>query len=135
MKQFFMTAKKDISVTELMKRNLPDTIVPEALFKSGAVWMNQKRITDSALIIHTNETILVVDSFGLYDFRTVKPTIVILQESPKINLERLLKIVQPKLVIADGSNYKSYVSKWKKTCIKNKTPFHSTMQKGAYILK
>ncbi len=64
MKQFFMTAKKDISVTELMKRNLPDTIVPEALFKSGAVWMNQKRITDSALIIHTNETILVyVDRF------------------------------------------------------------------------
>ena len=82
-----------------------------------------------------NETILVVDSLGIYEFKTIKPSIVILQQSPKINLERLLKILQPKTVIADGSNYKSYVAKWEQTCIKNKTPFHSTMQNGAYILK
>tara|TARA_R110001583_G_scaffold163880_2_gene316362 strand:+ start:23579 stop:25618 length:2040 start_codon:yes stop_codon:yes gene_type:complete len=82
-----------------------------------------------------NEIILVVDSLGFYKFNSIKPTIVILQQSPKINLERLLKTLQPKVLIADGSNYKSYVAKWAKICIKNKTPFHSTMQKGAYILK
>lgn len=82
-----------------------------------------------------DETILIVDSLGVYDFKTVEPSIVILQQSPKINLERLLKTLQPKLLIADGSNYKSYVAKWEQTCIKYKTPFHSTMQKGAYILK
>ena len=82
-----------------------------------------------------NEVILVIDSLGLYEFKTMKPSIVLLQNSPKINLERLLKTLQPKILVADGSNYKSYVEKWVQTCKQNKTPFHSTMQKGAFILK
>ncbi|WP_299522967.1 ComEC/Rec2 family competence protein [uncultured Lutibacter sp.] len=82
-----------------------------------------------------NEIILIVDSLGIYEYKTIKPTIIVLQQSPKINLERLLKVIQPKLLIADGSNYKSYVGLWERTCLKNKTPFYSTMQKGAYILK
>jgi len=81
------------------------------------------------------KTILVVDSLGIYEFETINPFIVLLQNSPKINLERLLKIIQPKLLIADDSNYKSYVFRWEQTCIKNNTPFYSTKQKGAYILK
>ena len=52
-----------------------------------------------------------------------------------INLERLIAMHQPNIIIADGSNYKSYVEKWEETCLKKKTPFHSTMQKGAFILK
>ncbi|NOR27197.1 MAG: DUF4131 domain-containing protein [Lutibacter sp.] len=83
---------------------------------------------------YKNETILVVDSLGLYKFNTIKPSIVVLQQSPKINLDRLIYKLQPKLIIVDGSNYKSYVERWRKTCLKNKTPFHSTMQKGAYVL-
>ncbi len=82
-----------------------------------------------------NETILVVDSLGIYDFKTIKPSMVLLQNSPKVNLERLLKKMHPKLIIVDGSNYKSYVKSWEQTCIKNNTPFYNTMQKGAYILK
>ena len=81
-----------------------------------------------------NETILLIDSLGLYKLSSIKPTIVVLRQSPKINLDRLLNTIQPRLIIADGSNYKSYVSKWKESCIKNKTPFHSTMQNGAFIL-
>jgi len=83
---------------------------------------------------YKNEIILFVDSLGFYKFNSIKPTIVILQQSPKINLERLLKTLRPKVIVADGSNYKSYVSIWEKICLKNKTPFHSTMQKGAYVL-
>jgi competence protein ComEC len=82
-----------------------------------------------------NETILIVDSLGIYMFHSVKPTIVILRQSPKINLERLLKYLNPKLIIADGSNYKSYLKDWEKTCLKNQTPFHNTLQKGAFVLK
>jgi len=81
-----------------------------------------------------NETILLIDSLGLYKLSSIKPTIVVLRQSPKINLDRLLNTIQPRLIIADGSNYKSYVSKWTESCIKNKTPFHSTMQNGAFIL-
>lgn len=81
-----------------------------------------------------NETILIVDSLGIYKLHSVKPTIVVLRQSPKINLERLLKYLNPKIIIADGSNYKSYLKNWEQTCLKNKTPFHNTLQKGAFVL-
>ncbi|MCF6168265.1 ComEC/Rec2 family competence protein [Lutibacter sp.] len=81
------------------------------------------------------ETILVVDSLEVYDFKSIKPSIIILRQSPKINIERLLKKLKPQLLVADGSNYKSYVAKWRQTCLKNKTPFYYTVQKGAFILK
>lgn len=81
-----------------------------------------------------NDIFLVVDSLGLYNIKSIKPTIVILQQSPKINLDRMLVEIKPRLIIADASNYKSDIEKWKQTCIKSKTPFHSTMQKGAFII-
>lgn len=87
------------------------------------------------LISFKNHNILVVDSLGLYNFKSIKPNIVVLQQSPKINLERLINKVKPEIIIADATNYKSYINKWESTCIKNKTPFYNTMQKGAYILK
>lgn len=86
------------------------------------------------LYVFKNETILMVDSLGIYSFNSVNPTIVVLQQSPKINLERLLKNLHPKLIIADGSNYKSYLEDWELVCLNNKTPFHNTLQKGAFVL-
>ncbi|MDO9136394.1 MAG: ComEC/Rec2 family competence protein, partial [Lutibacter sp.] len=86
------------------------------------------------LYTFNNETILVVDSLGLYKFTSVKPTMIILRQSPKINLERLLKELNPKIIIADGTNFKSYLKDWEETCLKNKTPFHNTLQKGAFVL-
>ena len=87
------------------------------------------------MIPFENNRILVVDSLGIYDVKSVKPTIVLLQHSPKINMERLIQTLKPSIIIADGSNYKSYSDYWERTCLKNKTPFYNTMQKGAFILK
>jgi competence protein ComEC len=42
--------------------------------------------------------------------------------------------LNPKIIIADGTNYKSYLKDWEETCLKNKTPFHNTLQKGAFVL-
>ncbi|RXP45177.1 ComEC family competence protein [Lutibacter sp. HS1-25] len=86
------------------------------------------------LHFYKNETILIVDSLGIYNFKKVKPTVVLLINSPKINLDRLLATLNPKLVIADGSNYKSTTLKWAESCVKHKTPFYNTMQNGAFIL-
>jgi competence protein ComEC len=41
---------------------------------------------------------------------------------------------QPTQIIADGSNYKSYISRWKASCGKAKIPFHATGEKGFYRL-
>ncbi len=81
-----------------------------------------------------NETILIVDSLGVYQLNNLINPIVLLQQSPKINLERLIQKIAPKQIIADGSNYKSYVKRWQKTCAQQKTPFHYTGN-GAFILK
>jgi len=79
--------------------------------------------------------ILVVDSLGVYKINNLKSPIVVLQNSPKINLTRLIKELKPKQIIADGSNYKSYVNRWELTAKKTKTPFHYTEQNGAFIIK
>jgi competence protein ComEC len=50
-------------------------------------------------------------------------------------MTRLIKKIKPSEIIADGSNYKSYVIRWEKICLQNQIPFHYTGQKGAYILK
>lgn len=80
-----------------------------------------------------NQQILVVDSLGIYDI-PVKNPIVLLQQSPKINLVRLIETLLPKKIIADGNNYKSYINRWKETCNQQKTPFYYTGQNGAFIL-
>lgn len=82
-----------------------------------------------------NNTILVLDSLSVYNVKSFKPNIVLLRNSPRVNLERVLDSIHPKLIIADGSNYTSYVRRWEKTCLKRKLPFHHTGKKGAYILK
>ncbi|HAF78728.1 MAG TPA: competence protein, partial [Maribacter sp.] len=75
----------------------------------------------------------ITDSSVVYPLSTSDK--ILLTQSPKINLDRLIDSIQPKEIIADGSNYKSYVDRWKVTCIKNKIPFHYTGEKGAYYFK
>ena len=78
--------------------------------------------------------ILCIDSLGVYNTKQ-KPEIVVLTQSPKINLKRLISVIKPQQIIADGSNYKSYIKLWKATCEQEKIPFHATAEKGFYSLK
>lgn len=77
--------------------------------------------------------ILCIDSLGVYNSKQ-KPEVVVLTQSPKINLKRLILTVKPQQIIADGSNYKSYIKLWKTTCEQEKIPFHATAEKGFYRL-
>ena len=79
-----------------------------------------------------NQAYLVLDSLGIYPKR--KGVVVILTESPKVNLDRLIDSIQPRLIIADGNNFKSYKNRWKKTCEKRQIPFYATLEKGAYVV-
>lgn len=78
--------------------------------------------------------ILIIDSTGIYP-KLHHPEIIVLTQSPKINLDRLIQINQPKVIVADASNYKSLQKHWSVTCLKAKIPFHSTSEKGFYILR
>ncbi len=81
-----------------------------------------------------NNWMLVVDSLGIYK-TSFKTDYVLLRNSPKINLSRLIDHLEPKLIIADGSNYKSYQERWLETCVKKEIPFHQTSKKGAFIIQ
>ena len=80
------------------------------------------------------ETLLVVDSSSVYNVKRFSPDYVLLCQSPKVNLSRLIDSLKPKKIISDASNYKSYTYRWKVTCETKKIPFHSTYEKGAIIL-
>ena len=105
--------------------------------KSYKISKNIKSISEEkipAIFSYRSKKIVIIDSLGIYP-KGVQPEWLILTHSPKINLQRLLDSLQPVKVIADGSNYKSYVYRWQATCIKNKIPFHYTGEKGSYVLK
>lgn len=77
--------------------------------------------------------LLVVDSLGIY--QGVEPhKIILLRENPKIHLGDLIDNIKPAIIIADGSNYPSFVARWKATCEANNTAFHSTATEGSYPL-
>ena len=80
------------------------------------------------------EKILIVDKSNIYK-TSIKPDIVILRNSPKVNLERLISELKPKYIVADASNFKNYVLAWKLSCKEQKILFHSTYEKGFYRLK
>lgn len=83
--------------------------------------------------IFNEQRIVVIDSTNVYpQLRNID--VLLLRESPQIHLERVLDSLQPKQVIADGSNYTSYINRWRETCLKRKIPFHHTGKKGAFIL-
>lgn len=78
--------------------------------------------------------ILIVDSLSVYP-KNSKPDVIVLTQSPKINLNRLLESTKPSVVIADATNFKTYIKIWNATCIKKKIPFHATGEKGFYKLE
>lgn len=83
----------------------------------------------------SNQTVLIIDSLGIYKLKGLNKPIVVLQYSPKINMKRVIKTLNPIQIIADGSNYKSDVLKWEFTCKVQNVPFHYTGQNGAFILE
>lgn len=82
-----------------------------------------------------NKELLIIDSTGVFTNDEKPIDNLLLIQSPKINLERLIDTLKPHAIIADGSNFKSYVERWRKTCQNKKLPFHYTGEKGAFSLE
>ncbi|MDO4781989.1 MAG: ComEC/Rec2 family competence protein [Capnocytophaga felis] len=86
------------------------------------------------MIQFQGNTILCLDSLGVYPkSKNIKIDEIIITQSPKINFERILLEINPKKVIADGSNFPNIVKKWQSKCDELGILFHTTSEKGAYI--
>ena len=82
------------------------------------------------VISYKDAQLIVVDQNGIYN-TDIKNATILLSHSPKINLERLILELNPKLIIADGSNYRNVVEAWKMTCDKRKVELLNTYEVGA----
>jgi len=83
------------------------------------------------IYVFGNKKVLIIDQSTIYSIGK-KPDLILLIQSPKINFERMISELQPKIVVADGSNYPSVIEVWEKICLKKNIPFHSTNEKGYY---
>ena len=83
------------------------------------------------LLYFKHQKMLIIDSSCIYR-KEIHPDVLVIIQSPKLNMERLLKTYKPKEIVVDGSNFKSYIRLWEATCRKEKIPFHNTNEKGFY---
>jgi competence protein ComEC len=85
------------------------------------------------LLWFKGQKILVIDSTGVYSI-ALKPDVILLSQSPKLNMERLIHDLEPKQIVADATNYKTYINRWEATCKKHNIAFHATISKGYYSI-
>ena len=106
-------------------------VLQSYLVNNFSTVISEKKLTNMAYF--NGNKIIILDSSGIYP-KNLKPDIIILTQSPKININRMLATLKPKIVVADGSNYKSIQKNWKKSCVEQKIPFHATAEKGYFKL-
>ncbi|WP_298140437.1 ComEC/Rec2 family competence protein [Flavobacterium sp.] len=136
-KNTLITERKGNDVTLFANDSILNTTYDNLVLKSYLVAnyckLNEKREL-SNLYYFKNKKIFLMDSTACYS-EEIKPDILIITQSPKLNLERLFQMWKPKQVVVDASNFKSYVKIWEATCRKEKIPFHDTSEKGFYRLR
>ena len=82
-----------------------------------------------------HKSIFIIDSTAVYNIEKLNSVdYLVLKNSPQVNLDRVVDKLQPKYIIADGSNYYSYLKRWEETAIKKKIPFHHTGKKGTFVI-
>jgi competence protein ComEC len=94
--------------------------------------LNYMNLKNSYLI--KGQGLLIINNPETSFLKSQRTKYVILGNSPKINFNRFLDSTHPKSIIVDGSNYKSDIKRWKKSCSDRKIPFHYTGEKGAFAL-
>ena len=92
--------------------------------------INAKKPIPNLLFFNNKKILLIKNQIVFLD--NENPDILIISGSPKLNLERYLTTCQPKIIVADGSNYKTYVNAWRATCQSQNITFHSTDEKGFF---
>lgn len=131
----YTETKNAILLTDLHVMDLEGRIKSKERLLTSTVFRDKKVRQDSMqnLITVAEETLLVVSKNGFYD-PSYKDVTVLLSHTPQVHLERLIKDLQPKKIIADGSNFKQVIPAWEQTCKKYNIPFYNTYETGAVVV-
>ncbi len=92
-------------------------------------------ITNSVpnVFVYANTPFLVIDSLGVYPHEFMPNGIVLLSQNPPIHVARMIDLIKPSLIVADGSNYRSTIQLWKQTCALRSIDFWYTGTQGAFV--
>lgn len=115
----------------LLKKETENNIINSYLVGNFASLKEIKVVKN--LLFFSGKRILLIDSTGIYEDK-IQPDIIILTQSPKINLDRILQKLKPKIVVADATNSNSIQKYWRTSCLIKNIPFHATREKGYYTL-
>lgn len=132
--------RKNTLISERTGRDI--TIYSDTLSKNNILTTyivgNFSRLQSSKkiknILFFNGKKILVIDSSGIYPTK-IQPDILLLTQSPKINLDRILQDLHPGIIIADASNSYAIQKIWKTSCLQYNIPFHATNEKGFYKLE
>ncbi|MEZ7500011.1 ComEC/Rec2 family competence protein [Flavobacterium sp. Arc3] len=108
-----------------------NSVLKSYLTANFSVITSKENIHNTAY--YNENKILIIDSTGTYP-RGIRPNVILLTQSPKINIDRMLLELKPEVVVADASNYKNIQIYWKQSCEKQKIPFHAIGEKGFFKL-
>ncbi|OXB05808.1 ComEC/Rec2 family competence protein [Flavobacterium pectinovorum] len=115
----------------LLKKETKNNITDAYLVGNFATLKEIKTVRN--LLFFNGKKILLIDSTGIYEDK-IQPDIIILTQSPRINLDRILQKLKPKIVVADATNSNSMQKYWRTSCLIKNIPFHATREKGYYTL-
>ena len=116
----------------LQNESFEDKMIQSYVTANSCRIIKVKKLTN--ILQFNHHKILIVDKSNIYN-TSIKPDIIILRNSPKINIERLISEIKPTVIIADASNFKNYILHWKASCAKQKILFYSTYEKGFFRLE
>jgi hypothetical protein len=88
---------------------------------------------DRANLFVIDSTIRNLD-FEINESNAKKENILLINNNPWIDFEKIKKLLNPSLVVFDGSNDASKIRIWKTLCKKYELRFHDTGIDGAIIL-
>ncbi len=115
---------------------LSDTLsVPHTLVKNFCTQQQVSNLHYKALenIVPFKEDFLTIIDDKFYLDTSYPTHYLLLRNNPKIHLEKFLRNIRPKMLIADGSNYPFIIEKWKYTCQRLQIPFYDTKIKPIIV--
>lgn len=126
-----LTLKKAQDLQIITKDKPNETVLKSYLIGAHIKKIIQNNTAKNVFMVN-GKKVLLIDKKGVYE-PVASCAIVIITQSPKINLQRLIEKLKPQLIIADNTNYKSFIARWEQTCTQLNIPFYDVSKKGAFI--
>jgi len=119
---------KEGDCLKVLSKTKENKIVEDNIIQN---YINEINVKTNSVFTFKNKLYCVLkSSFGRHIIKTSKPINLILEDNPKINLERLIVDLNLESVVVTNKNNDVNIIKWKSTCKKFQVPFYDIKHQG-----